>query len=129
MKRLLFLLPVAAIGATLAASPVPAAPSPISIGIGPKAQLVSPAELLLSVTYNCPTSAGSAQIFANVFEQSTGGNGFTPFFFFEPCTGSNTNAVLDLTGGPFTLDKAFATATIIGAGTFQTDQRQIQITL
>lgn len=128
MKRLLFLLPVGAIAAFLAAASAPAAPSPVSIGIGPKAELVSQSELLLPVTYNCPTTAGEVQIFANVFEQSTGGIGFAPLFL-EPCTGSNTTAVLDLTGGPFTLDKAFATATVIGAGTFQTDQRQIQITL
>jgi hypothetical protein len=128
MKRLLFVLPIALIAAFLAASPAQAAPSPISVGIGSHAQFQNAGQLLLPVTYNCPTSAVSAAISANIFEESTGGTSFI-FSSGEPCTGSNTTVVLFMGGGPFTIGKAFATATAIGAGTFQTDQRQIQITL
>jgi hypothetical protein len=130
MKRLLVLLPIAAIAAALAASSAIADPSPLNISIGGQAQYVSVGEILLPVTYNCPTSAGMAEIDAQVFEQSTGGQGFTnPFFFTEPCTGRNASVVLDVFGGPFTVGKAFASSTVIGATTFQTVQRQIQIVL
>ena len=127
MRKLLLSLVLATALAIAPATAASAAPTEVTLTIGPKAQFVSPSSLLVPVTVTCPATFVSASTFVQVSQSATGGTGFG--FTNVPCTGNPETRVIVVTGGPFTLGQAVASGSAVAGGQFDQDIRRIQIVL